>query len=253
MDISGNLKDISLDNKNIINKNEKAGHQLFPPRRDCIEFGIDEVGRGCLFGPVCVCCVYIPNNISIPMDIKLRDSKKTTSRQRKKIMEFVDTHPDIIYRVVMLDNNEIDKLNILRATFKAMHKAIDNMPLIPEHLCVDGHMFDIYMGRDGNFVPHNCIKKGDDIYQHISLAANIAKFKRDEYIVKLCEQNPWLNETYALSGNKGYGSKIHMDAIKSVGITEFHRKSFKPCSTARKHRLYGTIKNITERSNLFQN
>jgi ribonuclease HII len=228
---------------------------LLKPREDCIEFGLDEVGRGCLFGPVCVCCVYIPPNHEFPEYIKLRDSKKTTPKQRQIIMDYVNENKDIIYTISMFDNNQIDKYNILGATMKAMHSAINKMPLIPDHLKVDGNTFEVYMNRNGDFVPHECITKGDDKYTHISLAANIAKFTRDQYILDLCRINPWLDETYKLSGNKGYGSRIHMDAVKSVGITELHRLSFNPCKTAKRHINYGKIKYISEKKteNIFHN
>jgi ribonuclease HII len=198
-----------------------------------VEFGVDEVGRGCLFGPVCVCCVYVPEGLEIPPTLKLRDSKKTTPRQRQKIMEFVEQTPEIQYSYIFIDNKVIDEINILQATFRGMHRAIDEMTLLPEHLLIDGDKFKFYTDKNGDIVSHKCVPKGDDKYVHISLAANIAKLKRDEYITQLCDENPWLNEYYGLSSNKGYGTKKHMDGIREYGITNLHRRSFRPCDTAR--------------------
>lgn len=197
-----------------------------------VEFGIDEVGRGCLFGPVCVCCVYIPENLKIPASLKLRDSKKTTPRQRRLIMEFVEKNEDIKFSYIFIDNNVIDEINILQATFRGMHQSIETMCLHPEHLLIDGDKFKYYTDKAGDIVAHKCIPKGDDKYAHISFAANIAKLKRDEYMEKLCEMNPWLNEYYGLASNKGYGTKKHMEGIREHGITELHRRSFRPCDTA---------------------
>ena len=199
---------------------------------DCIEFGIDEVGRGCLFGPVCVCCVYIPEDFTIPDNLKLRDSKKTTPKQRDIIMHFANTNNDIVFSYVFIDNSVIENINILQATFNGMHQSIHNMPLKPEHLLIDGDKFKYYTDKTGDIVAHKCIPKGDDKFTHISLAANIAKFKRDEYISLLCNTNPWLDQYYGLSSNKGYGTKKHMDGIRQYGITKLHRRTFRPCDTA---------------------
>ena len=200
--------------------------------KDCNEFGIDEVGRGCLFGPVCVCAVYITEDIDIPDNIKLRDSKKTTPKQREKIMDFVNDNPNIYYEYVFIDNNVIDDINILQATYKGMHKSIQKLSkkIKPDHLVIDGDKFKIYMDDEMDVIPHKCIPKGDDLYTHISLAANIAKVKRDTYIINMCKNNPWLDEYYGLSGNKGYGTSKHMEGIRKFGITKYHRLSFKPCN-----------------------
>jgi ribonuclease HII len=211
---------------------EEISHLKTRYLENTIEFGIDEVGRGCLFGPVCVCCVYIPEDIQIPASLKLRDSKKTTPRQRQRIMEFVEEHDEIKYSCVFVDNKMIDSINILQATFHGMHRSIDTMPFIPEHLLIDGDKFKYYDDKNGELVAHKCVPKGDDKYAHISFAANIAKLKRDQYIQELCEVNPWLTEYYGLSSNKGYGTKKHMDGIQEHGITELHRRSFRPCDTA---------------------
>lgn len=201
---------------------------------DCVEFGVDEVGRGCLFGPVCTCCVYVPNDVVIPTDLKIRDSKKTTPRQREKIMEFLRNTPEIKYNVCLIDNNRIDEVNILQATYDGMHKSISEMGIEPEHLVIDGNRFRIYQNKSGEIIPHCCVKQADDKYLHVSIAANIAKYTRDKWISTICEENPVLNEYYSMGSNKGYGTKAHMTGIKEYGITKYHRTSFSPCSNIEK-------------------
>lgn len=197
----------------------------------CVEVGIDEVGRGCLFGPVCTCAVYVPASVEIPETLKIRDSKKTTPKQRQKIMEFVLNTPSIKFETCLIDNTRIDEINILQATFEGMHKAIDSLKIMPEHLLVDGNNFRIYTNpKTGEIIPHKCVKQADDKYLHVSLAANIAKYTRDLWIEKLCQMNPVLDEYYSLSSNKGYGTKSHMEGIRQYGITRYHRQSFSPCS-----------------------
>lgn len=202
--------------------------------KDCVEFGVDEVGRGCLFGPVCVCCVYVPENVVIPDNLKIRDSKKTTPKQREKIMEFIKNTPDIKYKVCLIDNNRIDEVNILQATYDGMHKSIREMGIEPEHLVIDGNRFRFYQTEQGEIIPHCCVKQADDKYLHVSIAANIAKYTRDQWIATLCEENPILNEYYSMGSNKGYGTKAHMNGIKEYGITKYHRTSFNPCSNIEK-------------------
>jgi len=178
-----------------------------------IEAGCDEAGRGCLAGPVVAAAVILPKNFK--HDI-LNDSKKLSARQREKLRgEIINVA--IAWNVAFIDNTEIDELNILRASIKAMHCAIDGLSRKPGFLLVDGNRFYPYPD-----IPHKTIIKGDGIYFSIAAASVLAKTYRDEYMEKLHEQFP----VYNWNKNKGYPTQYHRNAIKNHGITPFHRRSF---------------------------
>lgn len=180
---------------------------------DKIEAGLDEVGRGALAGPVVAAAVILPKDFK--SDI-IRDSKKLTEKRRRLAFEEIKEHAiDWSYSFVPADS--IDNINIQNATFAAMHESINKLKTTPEHLLVDGNVFDGY--RD---IPHTCIPKGDDKYLSIAAASIVAKVVRDDYMVKISERFP----QYKWDSNKGYGSKQHREMIQEVGITQFHRKSF---------------------------
>ena len=178
-----------------------------------IEAGTDEAGRGCLAGPVTAAAVIFPKNISIP---KINDSKKLTENQRIQLCKEIESK-SIAFSVQHVMQNEIDKLNILNASIKAMHKALEKLSLYPEFIAVDGNKF-----KNFKKIPHKCIIKGDSKFQHIAAASILAKTYRDKYM-KLIHQK---FENYYWENNKGYPTKKHREAIKKYGVTIHHRKSF---------------------------
>jgi ribonuclease HII len=198
------------------------------------EIGVDEAGRGPLFGRVYCAAVILP----LEMDFSfIKDSKKFTSK--KKIREAADKIKQhaLAWSVAFSDENTIDELNILQATMKAMHTCI--LDILPDKgtLWIDGNYFrpiTRVMNEELVIVPYTCVEKGDSTYYSIAAASILAKVARDDYILDLCEQHPYLVERYGLDKNKGYGAKKHMDGIREHGITEWHRKSYKPCDPFRK-------------------
>ncbi len=194
------------------------------------EIGVDEAGRGPLFGRVYCAAVILP----LEMDFSfIKDSKKFTSK--KKIREAADKikQQALAWSVAWSDEKTIDDLNILQATMKAMHTCI--LDILPEKgtLLIDGNYFrPITRVIHGSWetVPYTCVEKGDSTYYSIAAASILAKVARDDYNLDLCEQHPYLVERYGLDKNKGYGAKKHMDGIREHGITEWHRKSYRPCN-----------------------
>lgn len=178
-----------------------------------IEAGCDEAGRGCFAGPVFAAAVILPKNFSNPI---LNDSKQLTVEQRNE-MRYCIEQEAIAFSVAKVEVEEIDSINILNASFKAMHLAIEQLSVIPELLLIDGNRFNRYKN-----IMHHCIIKGDGLYASIAAASVLAKTYRDEYMIQLHEHFPhynWYN-------NKGYGTAAHREAIMSHGLCEHHRKSF---------------------------
>ena len=178
-----------------------------------VEAGTDEAGRGCLAGPVTAAAVIFPRDICIP---KLNDSKKLTENQRNDLRKEIELKA-IAFSVEHVMQNEIDKLNILNASIKAMHKALEKLSICPEFISVDGNKFKRFKK-----IPYKCIIKGDAKFQNIAAASILAKTYRDEYM-KLIHQK---FKNYYWASNKGYPTKKHREAIKKHGITKYHRKSF---------------------------
>jgi ribonuclease HII len=178
-----------------------------------IEAGCDEAGRGCLAGPVFAAAVILPVDYSNPF---LDDSKKLTAIQRSKL-RFVIEKEAIAWAVSMVDNNEIDKINILNASILAMHNALAQLSHIPELILIDGNRFKHY-----HSIPHQCIIKGDGIYMSIAAASVLAKTYRDEYMDKLSLKYP----EYGWTRNKGYPTLEHRKTILSIGFSPHHRKTF---------------------------
>jgi ribonuclease HII len=198
--------------------------------KDNIEIGLDEAGRGCLLGPVCVSAVIMNNILENPPPYEIRDSKKVSHKKRILLREYIEEY-SIAYSVKMIYPDEIDKLNILQATMKGMERCIDDITsrLDIDRILVDGTYFPIYTNKNTfEAVPHVCIPGGDDKYLNIAAASILAKEYHDEYITNLCKENEILY-SYDIMNNKGYGTKSHMEALKEYGSTEWHRKSFKPC------------------------
>ena len=204
--------------------------QFYEP--NSLELGIDEAGRGCLMGPVVVASVIL-GDLEEPPPYKIRDSKKCSVKQRKILREYIEENA-IAFNVQFVQREVIDKVNILQATVLGMHRCIDKIiqTIKIDRLLIDGSYFPYYTFIDGdNFeiIPHVCIPGGDNEYLNIAAASILAKEHHDEYIVQLCNENPIL-DNYDIRNNKGYGTKSHMAALKDFGPTEWHRKSFKPCS-----------------------
>ena len=197
---------------------------------DSIEVGLDEAGRGYLFGPVCVAGVIWPK--CDPNDsMVIKDSKKCSIKYRNLCSDYIKKNA-IEYSIQLIDNEEIDKKNILQCSIDGMHLCLDdiNTKQDIDLILVDGNHFKIYYSKESdNFIKHKCIIKGDNIYKSIAAASILAKTYRDNYIIDLVEKNPELKK-YGIEKNKGYGTKEHIEAIKKYGITEWHRKSFSPCN-----------------------
>jgi ribonuclease HII len=191
---------------------------------------IDEAGRGPLSGPVTAAVViwdqhYEPKTENDKKLLELiKDSKKLSAKQREKLETFIKENATE-YAICSIDHEEIDRINILQATFKAMHGAIDQLKTSIDLIYVDGDKFKPYMDKQGNFIPHTCVKGGDNMYLGIAAASILAKTCRDKWIVDLHNANEDL-QVYAWNSNKGYGTKAHMDAIRRHGMSPYHRRSF---------------------------
>ncbi len=179
-----------------------------------IEAGCDEAGRGCLAGPVFAATVIFPQNYK---NVFLNDSKKLSEKKRYELREVI-IKDCIDWAVASVDNFEIDKINILNASIKAMHKAVAQLKTKPEYLLIDGNRFKAYED-----IPHSCIIKGDGKYISIAAASILAKTFRDDYMKNLHKNFP----QYHWNKNKGYPTAEHRNAIINRGITEYHRKSFR--------------------------
>ena len=197
-------------------------------QKDKLELGIDEAGRGCLFGPVSIAGVVWINK-EINPSIEIRDSKKLSLKNRLLAYDYILDN-SIANTSLLIHHEDIDKDNILKSTLKGMHKCVDNITeqLNIDTILVDGNQFNFYMDKNGECINHKCVIKGDDTYKSIAAASILAKVNRDNYINNLCEEYPELKK-YDIHNNKGYGTKKHLDAIKEYGITKWHRKTFGIC------------------------
>jgi ribonuclease HII len=182
-------------------------------QNELVEAGCDEAGRGCLAGPVFAAAVILPKNFYHPL---LNDSKQVKEKDRHELRIIIEKEAKA-YAVASIDNNEIDSINILKASFKAMHHALDRLEKRPELLLIDGNRFYAYKK-----IPHECIIQGDGIYASIAAASILAKTYRDDYMCRLDEQFP----EYKWKKNKGYGTAEHRKALMKFGMTPFHRKTF---------------------------
>ena len=224
---------------------------FYNPESKLFEIGIDEAGRGPMFGRVYSGAVVLPKNNDFKYEL-LKDSKKFSSE--KKINEVADYIKDnaISWAVAYEDEKVIDSINIRNATHSAMHKAIkqiinnnnDNQYCNQYYLLVDGNDFKsfTYLNKNSNIIEqisHILIEGGDNKYCSIAAASILAKVERDKYIKELCNCYKKLNEYYNLEKNKGYGTNFHLEGIKNIGISSWHRKT------------YGCCKHATENSNDF--
>ena len=191
------------------------------------EVGIDEAGRGCLMGRVYTGAVILPNSFSSDEYLEIKDSKKLSKIKREKMREYIEKNA-LAWAVDYAEAEEIDKYNILNATLRSMHRAIDKLNIKPEHILVDGNKFIIYTDTNDDIIPHTLVKGGDNKYRNIAAASILAKTHRDEWVRNIIKDNPGIDQ-YSWITNMGYGTKKHMEGIYKHGITKYHRNSFKPC------------------------
>lgn len=182
-------------------------------QQEFIEAGCDEAGRGCLAGPVSAAAVILPNDFYLE---GLNDSKKLTHQQREKLRPIIEKEA-LAWAVAFVDHEEIDQINILNASFLAMHRAIEKLHMQPQYLVIDGNRFKAYPQ-----IPHSCIIKGDGKYLNIAAASILAKTHRDEYMANLHQNFP----EYNWQQNKGYPTIAHRKAVMEIGLSPFHRKTF---------------------------
>jgi len=182
--------------------------------RGILEAGCDEAGRGCIAGPVFAAAVILPPGYKNPA---LDDSKKLSARHRSQLKEVVEAEA-LSFAVGMVDEKEIDSINILNASFLAMHRALKQLRIKPGHLLIDGNRFKTYYE-----VPHTCIIKGDGKYASIAAASILAKTCRDEFMGKLHQEYP----IYGWDRNMGYPTKQHRQALLKHGPSPYHRRSFR--------------------------
>ena len=221
-------------------KTHQCLEKVFNNDNQNYEVGIDEAGRGPLFGRVYTAAVILPKDSDDFHYEWMKDSKKFHSIKKiREVAKYIKENA-VAWSVTYEDEKTIDKINILQATFKSMHKAVHN---ILENngeiscLVVDGNNFKPYTHFDSlamryKSIPHFCVEGGDNKYTCIAAASILAKVERDNYIEDLCEKHPELITFYNIDKNKGYGTKKHIEGIHEHGVTEWHRKSYGICKTA---------------------
>jgi len=182
-------------------------------QKELVEAGCDEAGRGCLAGPVFAAAVILPSKFYHPL---LNDSKQVLEINRYKLRKIIEKKA-IAFAVASVDNDEIDLINILNASFKAMHLALEKLSQVPGLLLIDGNRFNRYKN-----IPHECIIQGDEKYSAIAAASILAKTYRDDYMKELHTEFSF----YGWHNNKGYGTREHCRAIEEFGLCKYHRKTF---------------------------
>ena len=231
--------------KKRIRKIQEPLHSYLWEDPEIYEIGIDEAGRGPLFGRVYAAAVILPKDDSFDHS-KMKDSKKFHSKKKiEEVAEYIKEHA-LAWHISFEDEKTIDSINILQATQKCMHTCIQEIrkQIVNKnkkknefvHLLIDGNYFNpiTYLHPETKkleVIPYTMVEGGDNKYSCIAAASILAKVERDHYIDELCGLHPDLIEKYSLDTNKGYGAKKHLEGIKTYGITEWHRKSFRPCST----------------------
>lgn len=192
---------------------------------DFTEAGCDEAGRGCLAGPVFAAAVILPRQFEHPL---LNDSKQLSEGYRDLLRKVIEKEA-LAWAVARVDAPDIDRINILKSSLLAMHRALDALRQKPEFILVDGNRFVAY-----GAVPHVCIVKGDGKYASIAAASVLAKTHRDDFMLQLHEQYP----QYGWQFNKGYPTEVHREAIRRHGITPYHRRSFQLLPQGEQLRLF---------------
>jgi ribonuclease HII len=223
-------------------RERKVLKKYFKEDNNILEIGVDEAGRGPLFGRVYSAAVILPKDDSFEHS-KVKDSKKFTSKKKiEEVAEYIKQHA-LAWYVSFEDETVIDEINILQATQKSMRHAIlevkkqynnSDLENVHFHLLIDGNYFIPITCVNPktnklDTIPFDTIEGGDNKYTSIAAASILAKVERDKYIEKLCELNPDLSEKYGIDSNKGYGAKKHIEGIKEHGITIWHRKTFGIC------------------------
>ena len=183
-------------------------------QHELLEAGCDEAGRGCLAGPVFAAAVILPDDFEHPL---LNDSKQLSEAVRYALRPEIEQRA-IAFAVALVDNREIDSINILNASFLAMHRAIEKLTHTPQFLIIDGNRFNKYQT-----VPHQCIVEGDAKYLSIAAASILAKTYRDDYMKQIAEEHP----EYDWHSNKGYPTIKHRKAVLEMGFTPYHRRTFR--------------------------
>ena len=241
-DFSESIEDV-VTNEFPVNTNEKKKQNIlqtyYDINPDVFEIGVDEVGRGPLFGRVYTAAVILSKDNSFDHS-KMKDSKLFHSKKKiAEVAEYIKQNA-IAWSITFEDEKVIDNINILQATQKSMHKSILNTIQInylnhkqkqDYHLLIDGNYFKAIKMNPEYINNYNisCIEQGDNKFTAIAAASILAKVERDKYIEELCKENPELVEKYGIDSNKGYGSKKHLDGIKQNGITIWHRRTFGIC------------------------
>lgn len=179
-----------------------------------LECGTDEAGRGCLAGPVTAAAVILPDDFRHPW---LTDSKQLSKSKRDELRTVIEENA-ICFGISHVMMEEIDKINILNASIMAMHRSIEKLSKLPEFIAIDGNRFKPYLS-----IPHQCVVKGDGKYLHIAAASILAKTYRDDFMAKIHQEYP----EYGWNQNKGYPTAHHREAIRKLGPTPYHRKSFR--------------------------
>jgi ribonuclease HII len=244
-------EDNSIQDEPIIKKTRKPRVKAEPLLKfynetsEIFEIGVDEVGRGPLFGRVYTAAAILPKDDSFDHS-KMKDSKKFHSKQKiQETAEYIKENA-IAWCVTYEDEKTIDEINILQATQKSMHRCIreliqqfeknykTRLNVNNSQLLVDGNYFNSFADYNSSTkkfetLSHKCIEGGDNKYSCIAAASILAKVERDSYIEKLCQEHSELSERYNIDSNKGYGAKKHIDGIKEHGITQWHRKTFGIC------------------------
>lgn len=181
-----------------------------------IEAGCDEAGRGCLCGPVSCAAVILPKGFECE---SLNDSKKLSPKKREELRRIIEREA-LAWCVVMVEPEEIDRINILQASIIGMQRALDGLEITPGHILVDGNKFAPYKE-----IPYTTVVKGDATYMSIAAASILAKTHRDELMMQLAEQYPG----YGIERHMGYPTPAHKEALRHLGISPIHRRSYAPC------------------------
>lgn len=199
---------------------------------DKIEVGIDEAGRGCLFGRMYVAAVILPNELECFSDngdllMSIRDSKKLSEKKRELLYDYIKENA-VDYSVQWCSNTQIDAENVLQADLNTMHKALDTLTIPVQRILVDGDCWKPWQ-TDPEAEVYKIIE-GDSKFMAIAAASILAKVERDRWVLSMCDENPEWDTNYGLRSNKGYGTAKHIDGIKKHGVTPLHRMSYAPCS-----------------------
>lgn len=196
-----------------------------------LQAGVDEAGRGPLFGPVVAAAVVLPLTFPDDTYLQIKDSKKLSAKKREALTAYIERH-SITFGVGTASAAEIDEINILQATYRAMHRALDQAfsRKVFNNILVDGPNFKPYFNRnvEDGWIQHKCVVDADNTYMNVAAASILAKTYHDRMIDEMMAADPTL-ERYGLKTNKGYGTKKHMDALILYGPSAHHRMSFAPC------------------------